>query len=147
MYAIIATGGKQYKVSEGDKVRVEKLGLAEGEDVTFDKVLMISEDGNIKVGDPYLKNATVTAKVAGDGKGKKVVIFKYKAKKGYARPPVAEPEFDEEIKKGELTKKVALEQARRNIAFGTGWTEMEKKKLLNNLAIKYMESDKIEDDK
>ncbi|MDA3845325.1 MAG: 50S ribosomal protein L21 [Vallitaleaceae bacterium] len=85
MYAIIATGGKQYKVVTGDKVWIEKLEVAQGDDVTFDKVLMVSEDGNIKVGDPYLKAATVTARVTGGGRGKKVTIFKYKAKKGYAR--------------------------------------------------------------
>ena len=85
MYAIIATGGKQYKVAEGDIVRVEKLGASAGETVTFDKVLMISEDGNVKVGDPYLKGATVSAEVAGEGRGKKVVIFKYKPKKGYSK--------------------------------------------------------------
>lgn len=85
MYAIIATGGKQYKVAEGDVIRVEKLGAEAGEKVTFDKVLMVSTDGDIKVGDPYLKGATVSAEVAKEGRGKKVVIFKYKPKKGYSK--------------------------------------------------------------
>lgn len=85
MYAIIATGGKQYKVAEGDVVRVEKLNAEAGEKVTFDKVLMVSTDGDIKVGDPYLKGATVSAEVAKEGRGKKVIIFKYKPKKGYAK--------------------------------------------------------------
>lgn len=85
MYAIIATGGKQYKVAEGDTLRIEKLGLADGETVTFDKVLMVSNDADVKVGNPYLANATVTATVAGEGKGRKVIIFKYKPKKGYKK--------------------------------------------------------------
>jgi large subunit ribosomal protein L21 len=83
MYAIIATGGKQYKVAEGETVRVEKLGLAEGEAVTFDNVLMISNDDGVSVGERYITNASVTGKVAREGKEKKVIIYKYKAKKGY----------------------------------------------------------------
>lgn len=83
MYAIISTGGKQYKVSEGDVVRVEKLGLAEGETVTFDQVLIVSNDDGLNVGSPYVANATVTATVGKEGKGKKVVIYKYKPKKSY----------------------------------------------------------------
>lgn len=83
MYAIISTGGKQYKVSEGDVVRVEKLGLAEGDTVTFDQVLMVSTDSGLNVGSPYVANATVTATVVKDGKGKKITIYKYKSKKGY----------------------------------------------------------------
>lgn len=83
MYAIIKTGGKQYKVAEGDVVRVEKLGLAEGETVTFDEVLMVSAEGDVKVGSPFVANASVTATVAGDGKGKKVIVYKYKPKSTY----------------------------------------------------------------
>ena len=83
MYAIIATGGKQYKVTEGETVKVELLHLEEGQDVVFDKVLMVSTDDSVKVGEPYVANASVTGKVAGNGKAKKVVIFKYKSKKGY----------------------------------------------------------------
>jgi large subunit ribosomal protein L21 len=85
MYAIIATGGKQYKVSEGDTIRVEKLGLADGEAVTFDNVLMVSTDGDVKVGDPYIANASVTGKVNKEGKAKKIIVFKYKPKKGYKK--------------------------------------------------------------
>lgn len=85
MYAIITTGGKQYKVSEGDVIRIEKLGLEEGDDVTFDKVLMISSEDNLNVGDPYLANATVTAKVSRDGRGKKIVIYKFKPKNTYQK--------------------------------------------------------------
>ncbi|MBC7960236.1 MAG: 50S ribosomal protein L21 [Vallitaleaceae bacterium] len=83
MYAIIATGGKQYKVTEGEVVRIEKLAVAQGETVTFDEVLMVSNEGDLKVGSPYLAGVTVTATVAGDGKGKKVIIYKYKPKTTY----------------------------------------------------------------
>ena len=81
MYAIIATGGKQYKVAEGDVIRVEKLGAEAGETVTFDQVLAVSNDG-LKVGED-VANATVTASVVENGKGKKVIVYKYKRKTGY----------------------------------------------------------------
>ena len=82
MYAIIATGGKQYKVEEGDVIRVEKLGLNEGDEVTFDQVLMIG-DKTIKVGDPTVSGASVKAKVMTEGKDKKVIVYRYKPKTGY----------------------------------------------------------------
>ena len=82
MYAIIATGGKQYKVSEGDIIKVEKLGVADGETVTFDKVLLVS-DGETVIGNPTIAGASVTASVVCEGKDKKVVVYKYKRKKGY----------------------------------------------------------------
>ena len=82
MYAIIATGGKQYKVEEGDVIRVEKLGLNEGDEVTFDQVLMIG-DKSIKVGDPTVSGASVKAKVVTEGKEKKVIVYRYKPKTGY----------------------------------------------------------------
>ncbi len=82
MYAIIATGGKQYKVSEGDVIRVEKLGLNEGDTVTFDQVLVVS-DGETKVGDPTVAGATVEATVVTEGKAKKVIVYRYKRKTGY----------------------------------------------------------------
>ncbi len=81
MYAIIATGGKQYKVAEGDVIRVEKLGVEAGETVTFDQVLAISDNG-LKVG-ADVENASVTATVVENGKGKKVIVYKYKRKTGY----------------------------------------------------------------
>lgn len=83
MYAIIVTGGKQYKVAEGDVIRVEKLGVAEGETVVFDQVLLVSKDGDLTVGSPTVANATVSATVKAEGKAKKVIIYKYKSKKGY----------------------------------------------------------------
>lgn len=81
MYAIIETGGKQYKVQEGDVVFIEKLTVDEGEQYLFDKVLAVSKDGSLNTGDPMISGATVTAKVLGEGKGKKIIVFKYKAKK------------------------------------------------------------------
>ncbi|MEH2957448.1 50S ribosomal protein L21 [Candidatus Merdisoma sp. JLR.KK006] len=82
MYAIIATGGKQYKVSEGDVIRVEKLGVEAGSTYKFDQVLAVGGD-TMTVGTPTVTGATVTASVVGDGKGKKVIVYKYKRKSGY----------------------------------------------------------------
>ncbi len=80
MYAIFKTGGKQLKAEVGDKLFVEKLNLEAGNEVVFDEVLLIGEKGKIKVGTPTIKNAKVTAKVVKEGKAKKVLVFKYKAK-------------------------------------------------------------------
>ncbi len=79
MYAIIATGGKQYKVEEGDVIKVEKLGVEAGETVTFDQVLVVS-DGETKVGTPTVAGASVTATVVAEGK---VIVYRYKRKTGY----------------------------------------------------------------
>lgn len=81
MYAIIEACGKQYKVQEGDIVFMERLDEEEGKKVTFDNVLLISDDKKTTVGTPNVKNAKVTATVVGHGKGKKILVFKYKAKK------------------------------------------------------------------
>ena len=81
MYAIIATGGKQYKVSEGDIITIEKLGVEAGDKVTFDDVLAVS-DGSLKVG-VDVADATVEASVVKNGRGKKVIVYKYKRKSGY----------------------------------------------------------------
>ena len=81
MFAIIQTGGKQYKVNEGDIIFVEKLGVAEGEDVKFENVLAVSNDNGFVTGAPYVSGASVTAKVVRNGKGKKIYVMKYKAKK------------------------------------------------------------------
>ncbi len=85
MYAVIETGGKQYRVQAGDVVSVEKLGLLEGEKYEFDKVLMVAGDNGITAGKPYVEGAVVKATVLEEGRGKKVVVYKYKAKKGSAR--------------------------------------------------------------
>ena len=82
MYAIIATGGKQYKVSEGDIITIEKLGVEAGEKVTFDQVLVVGGD-DLKVGDPTVAGATVEASVVENGKARKVIVYKYKRKSGY----------------------------------------------------------------
>ncbi len=84
-YAIVETGGKQYRVQEGDTLRVEKLAAGEGESVVFDKVLAISRDGKVTVGAPYVEGAKVTAKVAKQGKGPKIIVFKYRNKTNYRR--------------------------------------------------------------
>lgn len=85
MYAIIETGGKQYKIQEGDVIFVERIKADEGENVTFDKVLAVSKDGNITFGNPVIETANVSGKILGHGKGKKIIVFKFKAKKGYRR--------------------------------------------------------------
>ncbi len=82
MYAIIATGGKQYKVAEGDVIKVEKLGVEAGETYTFDQVLAVGGD-ELTVGCPTVAGATVSATVMNEGRGKKVIVYKYKRKPGY----------------------------------------------------------------
>lgn len=84
-YAIVETGGKQYRVKAGDTVRIEKLNAGEGETVVFDKVLAVGNDGQMTVGAPYLAGAKVTAKVAAQGKAPKIIIFKYHNKTNYRR--------------------------------------------------------------
>lgn len=81
MYAIIKTGGKQYKVAKDDSIYVEKLNAAAGKEVTFDQVILVVNKKDVKVGNPLVKGAKVTAKVDKQGKEKKVVTFKYKPKK------------------------------------------------------------------
>jgi large subunit ribosomal protein L21 len=85
MYAIIETGGKQYKVQAGDVIFVEKLAANEGESFTFDRVLAVSKDGGLTTGSPLVSGASVAAKVEKHVKGEKIVIFKYKPKKNYHR--------------------------------------------------------------
>ncbi len=82
MYAIIATGGKQYKVTEGDVIKVEKLGAEKDSVVTFDQVLAVN-NGELKVGTPTVAGATVKATVIEEGRGKKIIVYKYKRKTGY----------------------------------------------------------------
>ena len=82
MYAVIETGGKQYKVEQGDVVFIEKLDAEAGSTVTFDKVLVLGGD-DLKIGAPYVDGATVSASVVKQGKSKKVIVYKYKPKKGY----------------------------------------------------------------
>lgn len=83
MFAIIETGGKQYRVSEGDTLKIEKIN--ESSSVTFDKVLMVSDGDKISVGNPFITSAKVTADVVGTGKGKTVLVFKMRPRKNYRK--------------------------------------------------------------
>ncbi len=85
MYAIIETGGKQYKVEEGQQLKVEKLDAEVGSEVSIDKVLLVKKDDEILTGAPLLENAKVVAEVLETAKGKKIIVFKYKRRKNYRR--------------------------------------------------------------
>lgn len=85
MYAVIKTGGKQYKVSPGELVKIEKLESEPGSEVQFDKILMVQKDEGTLVGRPYVDNARVTGEVVAHKKGEKIIIFKYKRRKNYRR--------------------------------------------------------------
>ncbi|HEY4544116.1 MAG TPA: 50S ribosomal protein L21 [Tissierellaceae bacterium] len=85
MYAVIMTGGKQYQVEEGDILKIEKLEAEAGSTVDFDQVLLVSGEGSTKVGNPTVEGAKVSAEVLEHGKAKKIIVFKYKAKKGYKK--------------------------------------------------------------
>ncbi len=85
MYAVIETGGKQYRVQQGDTIFIEKLDANDGDKVSFDKVLLISNEGKVEAGKPYVQNAKVEASVIESGKAKKIIVFKYKAKKNYRK--------------------------------------------------------------
>lgn len=83
--AIIKTGGKQYRVQEGDQIKVEKLDHEEGETVEFNRVLLVDEDDNTQIGKPFVEDVTVTGEVMEQGKGEKVIVFKYKPKERYKK--------------------------------------------------------------
>ncbi len=85
MHAVVETGGKQYRVAEGDTILVEKLDGAVGDQITLDKVLLVNKDGKVTVGTPTVADAKVIAKVDEQGRSKKIVVFKYKAKKNYRK--------------------------------------------------------------
>lgn len=85
MYAVVETGGKQYKVSVGDTVDVEKLNCEAGDSIELDRVLMVSDDGEVRIGRPTLEGAKVAATVLRHFKGRKVLVFKYKPKERYRR--------------------------------------------------------------
>ncbi len=85
MYAVIQTGGKQYKVTEGEILKVEKLDGVAGETLTIDKVLMIKDDNGTRIGSPTVQNARVVAEVIEQGRNKKIVVYKYKKRKNYRR--------------------------------------------------------------
>lgn len=85
MYAVVEAGGKQYRVKEGDRIRVEKCDAEIGNSINIDKVLMLGKDDGALVGSPFISGASVTAKVLGHGKEDKVIVFKYRRKKNYRR--------------------------------------------------------------
>ena len=85
MLAVIKTGGKQYKVSPKDKIKIEKLDKKEGEEITFKEVLLVEKSNKLQVGDPLVKGAKVLAKVLKQGRGNKIIIFKYKPKTRYKK--------------------------------------------------------------
>lgn len=85
MYAIFESGGKQYKVSEGESCKVEKLPAEAGSEVVFDKVLLVQDEDNVSIGTPYVEGASISGRVLSHGKGKKIIVFKYKPKKNYRR--------------------------------------------------------------
>ncbi len=83
MLAVIKTGGKQYLVSPGDKIKIEKIEKEEGKEITFKEILLFQKGKQIEIGNPFVKNAKVLAKVIQQGRGKKIIVFKYKASKRY----------------------------------------------------------------
>ncbi len=103
MLAIIKTGGKQYLVKKGDKIKIEKLEEKEGSEINFTDVLLLKKDKEVEIGKPIIKDAKVVAKVLKQGKGDKVIVFKYKAKKRYKkkaghRQPYTEVEIKDIVK-------------------------------------------------
>lgn len=99
MLAVIKTGGKQYLVSPGQKLKIEKIDAPAGADFVFEEVLLTEIDGKVEVGKPFIKVAQVTAKVLKQGRGKKIIIFKYKSKKRYQKKQGHRQSFTEvEIK-------------------------------------------------
>jgi large subunit ribosomal protein L21 len=85
MYAVIQTGGKQYRVAQGEDIKVEKIAGEAGDNVVFDQVLLAGADENIRIGNPYLENAKVVGRLKGHGKNRKVVVFKYKRRKVFRK--------------------------------------------------------------
>ena len=85
MYAIVDSGGKQYKVQEGEVLRVEKLAGAVGDSISFDKILMFSDGENVNIGTPLLEDVAVSGHIVEQGKAKKIIVFKYKRRKRYRR--------------------------------------------------------------
>ena len=145
MNAVIETGGKQYRVQQGDVISVEKLGVEAGEKVTFDKVLVVNDGEAVTVGTPCVEGATVGATVVENGKGKKVVIFKYKAKKDYRkkqghRQPYTMVKIDEIAVGGKVFAAPAVEEVVEEKAAKVNLKAMKKAELIeyakeNNIEI------------
>ena len=104
MFAVLNTGGKQYKVSQGDLVKVEKLESDVGDKVTLSQVLMVGQGEDVEVGSPYVSNCEVTGEVVEQGKGAKIIVFKKKRRKGYRRKNGHRQQFTQ-LKITEITKK------------------------------------------
>ena len=104
MFAVLNTGGKQYKVSQGDLIKVEKLESDVGDKVTLSQVLMVGEGEDVKVGSPYVSNCKITGEVVEQGKGAKIIVFKKKRRKGYRRKNGHRQRFTQ-LKITEITKK------------------------------------------
>ncbi len=104
MFAVLNTGGKQYKVSQGDLVKVEKLESDVGDKVTLSQVLMVGQGEDVEVGSPYVSNCEVTGEVVEQGKGAKIIVFKKKRRKGYRRKNGHRQRFTQ-LKITEITKK------------------------------------------
>ncbi len=111
MLAVIKTGGKQYLVKKGDKIKIEKLEGKEGSEINFTDVLLLEKDKKVEIGKPIIKDTKVVAKILEQGKGKKIIIFKYKAKKRYKKKAGHRQPFTEiEIKDIVFSKKPANEK-------------------------------------
>jgi large subunit ribosomal protein L21 len=93
MYAVIQTGGKQYRVTPGEMVKVEKLSGNVGDEVAFDKVLLTSDGENINIGNPFLEDIKVRGRITRHGKDRKIIVFKYKKRKGYRKKQGHRQEF------------------------------------------------------
>ena len=104
MFAVLNTGGKQYKVSQGDLIKVEKLERDVGDKVTLSQVLMVGQGEDVEVGSPYVSNCEVTGEVVEQGKGAKIIVFKKKRRKGYRRKNGHRQRFTQ-LKITEITKK------------------------------------------
>ena len=104
MFAVLNTGGKQYKVSQGDLIKVEKLESGVGDKVTLSQVLMVGEGEDVEVGSPYVSNCEVTGEVVEQGKGAKIIVFKKKRRKGYRRKNGHRQRFTQ-LKITEITRK------------------------------------------
>ena len=100
MYAVVETGGKQYKIAEGDVLQVERLEGEKGDEVYLDKVLALGEEDSVKVGEPYLEGIKVKAKIVEQGKKGKIIVYKYKAKKNYRRKKGHRQPFTRLVVKG-----------------------------------------------
>ena len=126
MYAIIESCGRQYKVAEGDVVFFEKLDAEEGKKVTFDKVVLVS-DKKVEVGAPYVKGVKVEGKVVAQGKGKKIIVFKYKPKKNYRRTQGhRQPYTKVEITSIKLAAKEEKEESKAEVKTAEKATETKK---------------------